>query len=70
MGLDLETIHSQIQNLEIQKNNALTTFQQCTGAIAVLQEQLSLIKKKEEIALKALEGQGDNNGEDVDQGSD
>ena len=71
MSLDVETIQVQLQNLENQKNNSLSMYQQCLGAISVLNEQLTMIKSKEE-ALKQVEPeiQGDDDAREMDSRSD
>jgi hypothetical protein len=68
MSLDTETIKVQLQNLEVQKNNAQAIFNQCVGAISVLNEQLVLIeqKAKELVDAKDLAIEGEDNGAEVD----
>jgi len=70
MRLDVETIQVQLQNLENQKNNSLSVYQQCLGAISVLNEQLSMIKTKEDLKQIEPEIQGDDNVREMDSRSD
>jgi hypothetical protein len=58
MALELEIIKQQLQSCIAQRDKAAQTFQQCVGAIAVLEEQLKVMmaremeKEKEELAAK------------------
>lgn len=57
MNLDLQVIRQQLQSCTAQRDQAAQTFQQCVGAIAVLEEQLKVIlaeemKKKENPEVK------------------
>lgn len=64
MLLDLQVIRQQLQSCIAQRDQAAQTFQQCVGAIAVLEEQLKVLaaqemaKAKEAIAEKKDEDCG------------
>jgi len=68
MPLDANIIHQQMKNLVEQREKSLNSFQQCVGAISVLQEQLKFIseteeKSKEPEALDCLSNtKGESNG--------
>ncbi len=55
MALEMQTIRQQLQSCVAQRDQAAQTFQQCVGAIVVLEEQLKVLvmeemKQKEEAA--------------------
>jgi len=47
MLLDLQVIRQQLQSCMAQRDQAAQTFQQCVGAIAVLEEQLKVLATQE-----------------------
>jgi len=60
MALEMQIIRQQLQSCISQRDQSAQTFQQCVGAIAVLEEQLKVIlmeemKKKEEAEKLAAE---------------
>lgn len=72
MALDMQVVRQQLQSCIAQRDQSAQTFQQCVGAIAVLEEQLKVIvmeemKNQEEAAkleqerLKAEEEAGNVN---------
>lgn len=68
MSLDLQVVRQQLQSCIAQRDQAAQTFQQCVGAIAVLEEQLKLMlaedmKRTAEEAQKQKEAKEKEDGE-------
>ncbi len=53
MGLDISFIRQQVQSLIAQRDQAAHTFQQCVGAISILEEQVRFIVEMEMAANEA-----------------
>ncbi len=72
MALEIQVIRQQLQSCVAQRDQSAQTFQQCVGAIAVLEEQLKVIvieemknneaaAKLEQERLKAEQEAGNTN---------